>query len=239
MNDAEVAGRLEDLGDPWWSPGLLNEVYGLRLPDDRLMGHFRTWASRLRHPRAVEQGGDVDRVALEIYFQRTQTLPLKWAAARLGMTPSSFEAVLAHMESENLLIRNTANFSKQTIDEGSIRDLHMVFPALQNRTFGSHDDWCERLHRAIRDEFGIDLEPLWCTTSVILNQHQPEYAYEYDVLTGDPVGLGYAVWLDLGKHISLRPDVCATSTFVRHPDLIAPHLFAGQRPEVPDGLLAA
>lgn len=236
LDDDAIEARLALLREPLWSPRLIEDVYGLRLPDEQLLGRVRSWAARLRKPRPVEREGRIDRVLLENYFQWSRTLPNKWAAARLGMSQRSFEEVLARMEECGVFLRNTFDFSAQTVEESLIRDVRSYFPELQSRLFSDHDAWARAVHQAVESALGVAVEPIFCVTSCALGEDPPDYAHEFDIITGDPVGLRYTVWLDLGKPINLRPDVCATLTYAQHKAVMAPYLFPEAPPDLPQEL---
>ena len=53
----------------------------------------------------------------------------------------------------------------------------------------------------------------------------PEYAYEFDMLTSEPVSVRYQLWLDIGKPVRLKPDVCSVKTYFLHKKLLRDYLF--------------
>jgi hypothetical protein len=99
------------------------------------------------------------------------------------------------------------------VSEPLIRDFRDLFPRLERRTFSDHNESCRHIHRAIRAEYHVKVEPLHCVTSMALEEDPPLFAYELDVITGEPVSLKYQVWLNLGKAMNLRPDCCSLKLY--------------------------
>jgi len=236
MNQEQIK-KLKVLQTQWIDPKLLTDLYGIRLPDESLLGMFRAWAGRFRRMKVVEQNNHLyDRHALERCFQFHRLLPVKWGAARLGMERDSFVELLEILDQRSLIIRNVGNFTDQLIEESLIRDMSKLFPGLPNTVFGDHSDYCRNLHQAIHNDFGISVRPLRCVTSETLGDDPPDYAYEFDVITSEPIGTRYQVWLDLGKPICLKADACSLRLFAAEQEILSPFLMAGQAPEIPDAL---
>jgi hypothetical protein len=240
MEHDEVGRRIAILSEPWWEERWIEEHYGIRFPARRLVGSFLAWGHNRTRPLQVAREGKLDRHAFESYLQAAQWIPMKWAAARLGMTPSSFEAVVARMVEKGLDVHGVLDIDgrldPQLILEVAIQNFRDHFPALQNMFVVEYQIYCERLHAAIREDLDFEVEPLRCITSEKLREEPIFYAHEYDAVTLEPVGLHWQVWLDFGKPINLYPDVCATSTYAEHEALIESKLYAGQQPRIPDQL---
>jgi hypothetical protein len=134
----------------------------------------------------------------------------------------------------------TSPLSEQLAEEPRLREITRFFSSLANRTFGDQDDFCRRLHEAIAREAGIQVRALHCVTSQALHEQPPQYAHEFDVLTLEPIGLKYQIWLDFsGKPAFLKPDCCATKTYVENQALLGKYLLAGEQPEAPSALAHA
>jgi hypothetical protein len=230
MTEEDVRQRIADVADKFWSPHLLEEVYGIRLPDEALLGEVRRWAQRLRRPRAVEREGRLDRTILENYFQSARRIPRKWAAVQLGMSVSSLGDLLGALEDRGLLDPTVTAVTDQLVDEAFVRDVRNYVPGLQNRLFADHNVACRSLHAAIEETLKVEVAALHCVTAKADGEDPADFAYEFDIITGDPVGLRQNVWLDFGKPINLRPDVCAVLTFRRYPAAIRPYLFGKAEP---------
>lgn len=243
MEHDEVVRRIAILSEPWWEEQWIEEHYGIRFPAGRLMGSFRAWGQNRTRLLEVERPGKYHRHAFESYLQAAQWIPMKWAAARLGMTQSSFEEVVAVMLEKGLDVHGVlaidGRLDPQLIREVAIQKFRDHFPALQNLSVVEYQIYCELLHDAIREDLGFEVEPLRCITSEKLREEPIFYAHEYDAVTLEPVGLHWQVWLDFGKPINLYPDVCATSTYAEHKALLASKLYAGQQPRIPEQLVQA
>lgn len=226
------------LKDEWVPLDVIKSLFGVKDDDELLWNHFVTWARQLPTPREVLQSSPIriSRHAFESYLRYNQILPLKQAAARLGMKESSFAQLLPILEDKMLIIMNHIHFSSQFVPESWLRGFHTTFPDLRHSIFSTHSDYCAQLHVAIKKNVEFDVEPILCETSVALKQEPPDYAYEYDCLTDAPIGLRYQVWLNFGKPISLRPDACSLKLYSEHEDILRSYVFGGRIPEIPDSL---
>lgn len=127
---------------------LLDEFYGIRLPDEALLGYFRSWANqRLSKERVIEQNQFFNRYALELFFLFNKLIPIKWAAARLGMTKESFKSLLKMLEEKVLIISRARNFTDQLIEEVTIRNMPNLFPELSGTVFEDNNSYCEEFHK--------------------------------------------------------------------------------------------
>jgi hypothetical protein len=220
----------------WVTDNVIEKLYGIKMPDDKLFGTFQSWSSRLKSRRNVLRPGEVNRHAFESYLQYSHLMPIKIAAARLGMSADSLREIIDLMDSRNIIVLNTRDFSEQLVYETLIREFNTYFPGLQNRIFNDHNDYCRRLQEAVSSELDVTIEPMYCVFSEFLKENPPDFAYDYDCLTGEPVGLRYQVWLNFNKPIYLRPDICSLKTYIDHKEELRPLVFSGKEPEIPDSL---
>ncbi len=235
MNE-EQKNRLKALKERFCTRALITELYGIDFPDENLIGHLKVWGHQFyKKDDLVKPDGAINRHALELFFQACRLLPMKLAAARLGMGKDSFMAVLTTMKREGMDY-GLYDIEEQTIQESYIRKIHKNFSELSRTIFGNHSDYCERLHQAIKNYLDIEVEPLHCITSEALKQDPLLYAYEFDVITLEPVGLEYSILLDFKKPIRLRPDSCSMKLYARESDILREFVLAGAEPELPDGL---
>lgn len=231
----EHSRRFTALQTEWCDFQLLRELYGIELPDEQLFGRFRAWGRRLRRKKEVEKGQLVNRHALETYFQFDGTLPIKWAAVRLGMDADSFNQVLDALEDRGDIILNRADYSPQIIDEKLVREIYRLFPTLSGTVFGDHTIYCGDLHDAIREDLKIEVRGLRCVTAQLLNED--DFAHDFDAITLEPVGLRYQVWLEVGKPINLRPDACSWKFYAKNRAALERHVLAGAEPGIPPDVL--
>jgi hypothetical protein len=236
----EERRRLAALKEPYFDEQMLHERYGFRLLNDTaLSGAFRLWGSRIRWRRPLfNQGGaHVDHYALETFFQGARLLPKRWAAARLGMEEESLEDVMGVFRSEDpILLREPT--SPNVVSEDFLDRITRYFPELANTIFADHDDMCSQVHEVLRtaEPFKIEVKPLLCVTSEALNEDPPNFAWEFDAITLDPIGLRYNVWLNLGKPMNLRPDACSLRFYAREREALEPFMM-GSPPSIPEPLL--
>lgn len=220
--------RLKELKRPLCSPALLEAHHGVRLPDEKLLGAWRVWAGTRRRPVLIQSDGLYDRYAFETFLQQEELLPVKWAAARLGMERSSFEEILAELEEKGRL-PETRDLGASVVDERLVRNFQTLFPALRSTLFSNHNSFCESLHEAVKDDLGLTVAPLRCKTAEALEED--DFANDFDAITDWPMGLRYQVWLETGKPMNLRPDACSVLLFSRAKEELEPLVMAGQGPQ--------
>jgi hypothetical protein len=224
--------RIAQLKNDWIDEDPLTSMYGLALTESVLQRDFIRWGQLQRRPRPVIRGNEVSRFALESFFQQQKQIPLKWAAAKLGMTQGSLEDVIIALEDSgrvNPVRTGSENFVPEEIDRLFIQAL----PPLQGRVFGNHDSFCKRLHEAIESELRISVEPLYCVTAARLGE--PDFAYSFCVVTDQPAGLRYRIWLDFKKPMNLTPDTCSYVAFFENPDRLRTYLMQ-EEPKKPAAL---
>lgn len=233
--------RLEQLQKEACSIELAEELFGLDLRhDNALLGRFRAWASRFWRGEPVVRSTSINRHALESFFQFSGLVPVKWAAAEVGMEQSSFVATLQALQGDGLPVPMSSISSEQVVEERLVRDLHKWFPALSHVLFVNHSAYCARLHEVIEGTYPfIKVGALRCVTSEALGEDPPDYADTFDVLTLDPVGLRYQVWLDFKKPVNLRPDCCSLKFYASEQAALSSYVMRGGEPaEIPATLLA-
>lgn len=229
--------RIAQLRNDWIDESTLAAMYGLTLTESWQRDFIR-WGRLQRRPRDTIRGNEVSRFALENFFQQQKKLPVKWAAAKLGMTALSLESAITALESSGRVDAVRAG-SEKFVPENIDQTLIQALPPLQNRIFGNHDNFCGRLHEAISQELAAHLptpiEPLHCITAHRLHPASPDFAYSFCVVTDKPTGLRYRIWLDLGKPLNLTPDTCSFIAYFEHTELLQPYLMQ-QAPERPASL---
>ena len=98
-----VDDRIGQLRNDWIDEPTLGALYGLSLTDDVLQRELPRW-SRLRRPsQPVARGNEVSRFALERFFLDEKLLPMRWAAAKLGMTAESLERAIEYIASDEFV----------------------------------------------------------------------------------------------------------------------------------------
>jgi len=218
-----------------WVPfDVIKQLYNIDLAIDKNLKNFLEWSLENRKSREIIKPtrNEVNRHALETFLQRSELLPIKIAAAHLGMTNNSFIELLDVIKDGGLISLKTEHYSPQVVSESFIRTLPSLLPNLKHKVFGDHDNYCKNLHLAIKKNLGLKVEGLYCITSQSLGEKPADYAYEFDCITGDPVGLRYSVWLDFKKPLYLRPDVCSQKFYLENKKILKRYLFLGKEPEI-------
>jgi hypothetical protein len=242
--EPEHAERLKALVDPWCSPGLVMDLLGIDLlADPRLFGAIRSWAARFRGDepvvRQTPSGPQIHRHALETFLLQNGLISWKWAAIHYGLEAQVLKDVVDRLEGHGDLVQVRSGVSDQLVRQREAASLFRVFPLLRNKVFASHAGMCIALYAAIKSDLNIDITPMYCVTSAILDPKNPDIAVAFDAITMDPVGLRYQVWLDTQKPVNLAPDVCSLKFYAKNEADLRPYVMKGGEPEDIDAKLRA
>lgn len=190
-----------------------SEKYGIDFNAEKhLLGRFRAWASRFKNINDVMDSTTIDRFVFESFLQFSKLIPLKYAAIQLGTDEVSLKEVIKKMQADGMLPYHTDFDSSQIIEEPLIDNFTKLFPQLNGSIFSSHSSICKAIHESVKNDLKIDVKPLFCKTSKLIDD-SPEYAYEFDALTSEPMGVKYQLWMDTEKPIILKPDACSMLTY--------------------------
>ena len=205
-----------------------------------LLADLSKYRGTLRNPPDL-MPGMVDRYALEGFYQARRVLPIKWAAARLGMTQTLLTTILDHRMELPIPIRRDPVEYDCLVDEGFGEDLVRALPQLRFRTFSDHESFCEQLHAALSEALAlpdgaIQEGKLWCATDRELNEaglgdYPRRYGYHFDCLTCEELSVAHAVWLDFKKPFNLGPDRCSKLVFVRYRQDLEPWVAGTRAPD--------
>ncbi len=235
MNDPERT-RFEMLRQgPCISADYLRDFYGLTYPwHDDLRQDFEKWASGRGRVAQCDEG-KLSRYEVESFMRWQRVIPHGWMAVRLGMTRTSFQQTLAELARLGMKLARYAIYA-ELISESLADDLVLHLGDLRHRTFGDHDSFCERLHEALLQELGIQIEPEYCVTSLRVNDQPPRFAQHVDCLTLDPVSVRHQIWLDFRKPLYLAPDCCSKLYFAQNQEVLRPYIAGAQEPDIEDYL---
>lgn len=205
----------------------IKAYYGLEdptgLPD--LMSDLSAVRGTLRK-LPPDQPEKLDRVVLETLFSTRHVLPKKWAAARLGMNEWLFELVFSNRKKLPIPMRKSYLEYDCLIDESFLNDLNGALPAFRFVTFSDHENYCDRLHDALRTALGLSDEQLaagklWCATDQAMNNvglgdYPRRFGYYFDCITCEPLSPAHATWLDFAKPLFLSPDRCSKLLYAKY-----------------------
>jgi hypothetical protein len=223
----DVQHRFDMLRGRFVDAQYLVDYYGL----DGLAGNANLLADIARYRGTLRNipdtpPGEFDRYVLEGFLQTRRLLPIKWAAARLGMKPTLLTTILGRRMDLPTPLRSEYLEYDCLIEEGLAEDFVRALPQFRFRTFSDHESFCERLHVAVGQSLAIpDAEinegKLWCATDQALSEvglgdYPPRYGYHFDCLTCEQLSGAHAMWLDFRKPLALGPDRCSKLVFVRH-----------------------
>lgn len=232
MTSAKVKSRLALFTRPLWSYDEVAAWYNL---DARpvsfrsLEVQYDAWADACRDKASRRTSNMINRFYLELFLQRRELVPLRLAAAHLSMDAESFCEVLEKARENGLVSPSEADGEMPGIYRQTLlRDFHKRFPALQHKTFASDSSFIDQLHKQIKRELGVSVKPLHCVTSLQMAKATGEpcqYGHDFDIITNDPMGNRYQVWLNTGKPIQLRPDACSYVTYHDHEKVLKGHVY--------------
>ena len=230
------ATRLEALMRPWCKADVVADLLGLDLvADPRLVGAVRSWAARFRGDglvmRPTTSGLEVHRHALEAFLLQNGLISWKWAAIHYGLEAQVLQEVVNRLEGRGDVVQVRTGVSDQLVRQREAASLFRAFSSLRNKVFASHDGMCIALHAAIANDLNIDITPVSCVTSEVLEPESPDIAVAFDAITMDPVGLRYQVWLDTKKPVNLAPDVCSLKFYAKYEGDLRPYVMGGGEPE--------
>ncbi len=204
------------------------EYYGLnwRSPESQLLRRAMERYLGNRASAAVIADDRVTRSALETFLHAHRLIPEPWMAAQLGLDVQSLRTILQRRI--DLGLPRDYILYDNLIDQNFEGDLVQSLPALRFRTFGSHSDFCRRLHEALASR-GIGINPKYCATSRELAENPPLYSHDIDCITLEALSVKHSLWLDFGKPLNLPPDRCSRLYFVQNRDRLRPFV-AGSEP---------
>jgi hypothetical protein len=143
------------------------------------------------------------------------------------------------LEGAGDLVQVRSGVSDQLVRQREAASLFRAFPSLRNKVFASRSGMCIVLYSAIKSDLNIDVTPLSCITSAILEPEDPDIAVAFDAITMDPVALRYQVWLETNKPVNLAADVCSVKFYAQSEAGLREHIMKGGEPETIDSRLRA
>ena len=213
--------------------------YGLTWPfEGELVHDFQLWRNQA-HKQINCAQDQAPRYMIESFMQQKHVVSRKWMAARLGMTEASFNELAQRLHEIGLRPQRYVVYPRM-IAESLPEDIVPALRALRFRTFSDHNSFSERLHAALLDELGLHVDPLFCATSLVMQDYPRQYANNFDCITLEPLSGRHQVWLDFRKPMNLGPDRCSKLLYfenhnaleayragTREPDLTAYEQFIG------------
>ena len=214
--DFDISKRLSQLQTEICDRPTFLSIYGIDLwtMDSEAAALFKVWAAYLGHSPEIIQSERINRWLFERFLQQEHYLPTKIAAIRFAMLESDFTKLIDKMCEKGMLPYSTTKTKDLGLYSTSFLDnLTGHFSLMKFRSFNSQTAFINLLHEVIRKELNIEITTVYSECSRKLNENPLEVAYEYDVITGEPMGIAHQVWLDFKKPLSLKPDACSELTF--------------------------
>jgi len=213
---------------PDWGKDVFLEWYGVDLwgEAEELAMYLDTWAVHHMDLKDVQTSSQVNRIAFERYLQAYHLMPLTFAADQLAVAREDFHTLLDEMVREKLLMAD-AKWEQSFCGTNLPEELPNHLPSFPKRVYPDVPSRIRAFHDAVNKDLGFDLAIVETET---LDGGVKKPGHTRDILTSSPVALGDSVWLNLGKPVSLRPDVCSKRTYLDFRDQLS-ELLMGPEPE--------
>jgi len=229
----EERARIEALQRDWITPEEAKDIVGVNPWDPSFEGVLLAYGQTLRSSPSPFKDGYVSRFILEGFLQDHRFMTERAASVRLGMTQESFLKVLGALE-ERGLVPPSRGCPVGTVSFDVVDNIHQRLPGPHKKQlFISQSDYCAKLHTAIKNQLGIEVDPLYCETSQALKEMPLIYAYDYCRISKEPTGLPNRIYMNFGKPLRLAPDICSRLFFFRHQEELNA-LVLGSPPELGD-----
>jgi hypothetical protein len=239
--DHQQEQRFANLSHADVEPRFLLELHGLEWPfRGELLSDFEQMLANFRH-RPELADDRAPRFHIERFLDLQELDSPRFAAAKLGMTQDSLQALLPRLPEIGLRTNYEPYRGIGLIGRSLSEDLTRKLPGLRFKTFGTHDAFCELLHKALKNVLGFDAVPLYCATQDEMAAAENGYrmfAATWDNLTMLPLSVKHQVWLDLGKPLSLAPDRCSKLFYARNRERLIGHLVGRGEPRNMDTYLS-
>jgi hypothetical protein len=162
---------------------------------------------------------------LEEYLKWQGIIQIDDAAAKLGMEVNSFKTVL-NKYIQKLMAKTF--FTDELVYKDVVQDI-TKYLFININIFKNHTEYCKIVHEKLKGN-GLEVTPLYCETSIILQESEPLFSFNIDDFTGEPVSEKYSLWLDFKKPITLKPYTCSLKTYALYRSILKDYLM-GDEPE--------
>lgn len=231
----EIHERLEQLKSEWCNIETFNKIYGIDFSSKnscKIRDLFLTWANSFPYKRECfrDNNKQVNRWLFELYLHHQNLLTARKAGIQLSMTKEDMIMVISKMMSKNMPISGWwLEYSSDIIDATFISNLSGYFPSLRYKLFNDRYIYIQSLHEVIAQDLDIPIKyvkPYYSGSTENSNESDDHYATEFDIITDKPFVSHQQVWLDFGKPISLKPDICSIFTYASHEQELKKYLFS-------------
>jgi hypothetical protein len=206
------------------------EYYELDWPSSGDLRHdYDKWAD-LKKRRHKCPEGEISRYEIEAFMQEKSVVPKKWMAAQLGTDAVSLDELLNRLPTIGMR-RERYDVYPDLIDRSLPRDIVSSLPSLEFLTFSDHSSFCKRLHEELHRFLDIQVEPLFCATSVCIGDNPKQYASNFDCITLDPISGRHQMWLDFLKPLNLPPDRCSKRLYAMNREELKPFCAGTREPD--------
>lgn len=222
-SEEDVRSRLAQFRRAWWTFQEVHEWYGIDLTvkPQELLAQYRIWAEHARNgDMEVLRDQEIDHWLLETFLEERELVPIRQASIRLALSQEDFKKAFDVLAGKGFITEmERAGDYPGVFRRNILRDIHARIPELRHRIFPDYNTYILRLHEQF-ENLGIPLTSVRCSTSRALGDDPIDFAYDWDVLANQPMGLAHQVWLDTPKPLQLRPDACSWLTYVHHEELL-------------------
>ena len=231
----DIHERLEQLKSEWCNIETFYKIYGIDFASNdscKIRELFLAWANSFPFKRECFKDNNklVNRWLFELYLQHQNLLTARKAGIQLSMTKEDMIEVISSMMSKKMPISGWwLECSNDIIDATFISNLSGYFPSLRYKLFNDRYIYIQRLHEVIAQDLGIQIkyvEPFYSGCAEYNNESGVHYATEFDIITDKPFVSHQQVWLDFGKPVALKPDICSIFTYASHEQELKQYLFS-------------
>ena len=214
-----------------WCENDFHRWYGLDFGDldtKRILVRAGWYAGDEENPSTLG-AGPFSHWHVETYFQRSELVPLNFAAAQLALLPGDFRRVVDNLRNkEEFPTLGNPWVSKSIVRRNYLRDFHKGFKSGRRIIFRDQPAYIDFVHREIQRIMDEVITCTQCPTSRVLGEHPIRPGHTIDCLTEEPepIGIGHAVFLDTRKPIQLAPDVCSWLTYAQFEEVLRDHVIS-------------
>ena len=223
-----ISERLDQIKTEWCDIETFKCIYGLDINSEDskpLKESFRQWQEQSRRKNNCfhENETKVNRWLFELFLQHNNLITTLMAGIEVSMLQNDFINLLDKMQQKGMILGGCFFDCKcGVIPEPIVSNLQLCFNSLKFKSFWNTSEYIEILHKTITQELDMQFNPVRPFLSDIENG----YATEYDIITGKPFESRDQVWLDFGKPIALKPDICSIYTYVMYKHELEGYLFS-------------
>ena len=208
----------------WISKEYFQEYYGLNYPfQDELLEDFKIQTNNSISDNLIS------RYKFESFMKKQRLIPKKWMSASLGMTSQSLDLILNSLRKINLVPKRYIVYP-ELICESFSEDLIKNLGFYEFSAYSDRNIFIEKIHTQIKKNLEINVDPLFCTTSIYMKDNPKRFAINFDCITMKPICEEHKIGLNFNKPLYLRHDFCSKLFYLENLHDLKPYLSNGIEP---------